>query len=151
MVLRTPRVLLGASVVLLLASCAAERETASEARPRMMDVTAPPDVKGLATGEVKPPSPEEAAELLEKEGGNWFYGPGLGSTMLNVGACVLFPPYALYLLMNYGLEASGYEPLYVTDALPEGPRDGVKEVYREVTSVPGKVTSAVAGEEFRQP
>jgi len=107
------------------------------------------NISGLATGKVKPPTPEEAQELLEQAGGDWFYGKGLGSTMITVGACVAFPPYAIYVLGNAGLTMAGYEGLYVTDALPEETRDGVREGYGHIASIPGRVTSAVADEEFR--
>lgn len=97
----------------------------------------------------KPLKPEQAQEVLEETGKNWLYGQGLGSTILNVGAVVLFPPYALYLVGNGILSVSGYEPLYVTDALPETAREGYNEVYDGVTSVPGKLAAAAADEKFR--
>jgi hypothetical protein len=144
--------------LLLCASClaiSAEKQTVSteqstEARPRMMDPTAPPDIAGLATGEIEAPTGEEANEMLKREGRNWFYGRGLGATMLNVGACIIFPPYLLYLVFNGGMQLAGEEPLYVTDALPPSTKEVALGAYEGVVSVPGKVTSAVADEEFRE-
>jgi len=87
------------------------------------------------------------SEVSEKAG-KWFYGPGVGRTMANVGTSVLFPPYAIYLIGNAALSLSGLPSLYLTDALPEESRAGVLTVYDGVTSVPGKVTSTIAGREF---
>lgn len=97
----------------------------------------------------KPISPEKSGELLKQTGGNWFYGQGIGETAVNVGTSVVFPPYAIYYLGNMALSVAGYEPLYVTNALPEDSRDAVNGVYSGVTSAPGRLTAAVAGEEFR--
>lgn len=93
-------------------------------------------------------TPEEADEELSKFGRHWFYGPGIGQTMANVGTAVVFPPYALYLLGNAGLTVAGYEPLYITSALPEAPRRYILQAYDGVTSVPGRLTSAVARERY---
>ncbi len=70
--------------------------------------------------------------------------------MANVGTVVVFPPYALYLLGNAGLALAGYEPLYVTDALPGEARDAALTVYDGITSVPGRIAAGVAGEEFSE-
>jgi len=108
----------------------------------------PPSFMDLATEKSKPPTPDELEVILAEEGEKWFYGPGLGRTMLNVGTIVAFPPYAIYLVGNAGLKYAGYDPLYVTDLLPEEPREGVLEVYDGVTSVPGRLTSAASGRDF---
>lgn len=108
----------------------------------------PPSLMDLATEEAEAPAPEELKVILAEEGEKWFYGPGLGRTMLNVGTIVAFPPFAIYLVGNAGLKYAGYNPLYVTDLLPEEPRQGVLEVYDGVTSVPGRLTSAADGREF---
>lgn len=97
----------------------------------------------------KPMSPEKAQVVLSEMGENWLYGPGLGQTALNVGAMVVFPPYAIYVLGNSVLSVSGYEPLYVTDLLPDAERSEVNEMYDEVTTAPGRVSAALAGKEFR--
>lgn len=62
---------------------------------------------------------------------------------------VVFPPYIAYLLGNAGLALAGYEPLYVTNLLPNTPRGYVLTVYDGVTSVPGRFNAAVAGEEYK--
>ena len=111
----------------------------------------PPSIPDLATGKEKPPQMDELGDQLETAGSNWLYGDGLGKTILNVGAVVLFPPYAIYLVGNAGLAMFGQDPLYVTDLLPEEPREGYLTVYDAVTSVPGMLTSTVAGEDFRVP
>lgn len=121
-----------------------------EARPKLMDLTEPPNLLGLAKGEVVPPNPDEAQELLEQEGAEWFYGRGLGATLLNVGAIIIFPPYGLYLLFNAGMKMAGEEPVYISDALPGEARERVAAVYDEVVGVPGKITSTLANEEFRE-
>lgn len=97
----------------------------------------------------KPLSPDAATSVFSEMGENWLYGPGLGQTALNVGAMVVFPPYAIYVLGNSVLSMSGYEPLYVTDLLPDGERDEVNLMYDEVTTAPGRVSAALAGKEFR--
>lgn len=97
----------------------------------------------------KPMSPEKAQGVLSEMGENWLYGPGLGQTALNVGAMVVFPPYAIYVLGNSVLSMSGYEPLYVTDLLPDEERSEVNEMYDEVTTAPGRVSASLAGKEFR--
>lgn len=97
----------------------------------------------------KPLPPENAEEVLSEIGESWLYGPGLGQTALNVGAMVVFPPYAIYVVGNSILSMSGYEPLYVTDLLPDSERAEVNDVYDEVTTAPGRVSAAIAGKEFR--
>jgi len=97
----------------------------------------------------KPLPPEKGQELLGEAGANWWYGQGLGETALNVGAVVAFPPYAIYLLGNAALSLSGYEPIEFSNALPEAPREQWRSVYEGVTESPGRVTAAIAGEEFR--
>lgn len=104
----------------------------------------PPSLPELASGKSRPPDGEQ----LEQAAESWFYGPGLGRTMLNVGTVVVFPPYALYLLGNAGLALAGYEPLEMTDALPEQPREYVVAAYDGVVSVPGRITAMVAGRDF---
>ena len=91
---------------------------------------------------------EDSTALLEKYGHHWLYGNGFGRTMVNIGTVVAFPPYALYLLGNAGLALAGYEPLYVTSALPDEARDATLDVYDGITSVPGRIAATVAGEEF---
>lgn len=92
---------------------------------------------------------QNAGEIVKEAGGNWLYGQGVGETVANAGGIILFPPYAIYLLGNAALSYNGYEPLEVTDALPENAKATWNAAYDSVTSSPGKLSAAVAGEEFR--
>lgn len=113
---------------------------------RKKEGPAPTDIAEIAK---RPLTPEETEGLLGQVGENWWYGQGVGSTALNAGAIVAFPPYAAYLLANGILNVSGYEPLEITDALPEEQKEAYDEAYRDFTSGPGRLNAAVAGEEFR--
>lgn len=93
-------------------------------------------------------APRPTAEVVQDKAEKWFFGPGLGRAMTNVGTSILFPPYAFYLLGNATLSLTGLQPLYMTDLLPDKPREGVLEVYDAFTSVPGRLTSAAAGREY---
>lgn len=120
-----------------------------------------------ACGIIEPQSPEEripipgvnspplnhdqAEELLDDMGEGWLYGEGLGDTALQVGTVVMFPPYALVLLGNGALSLSGYKPVTVSGLLPEEAGKVWKEGYSGVVSVPGRVTAAAVGAEFRTP
>lgn len=97
----------------------------------------------------KPLPPEKSEKLLKEVGSNWLYGQGVGETALNVGTSVIFPPYAIYYLGNMAISASGYEPLYVTNALPEEHKEAYDGAYGSVTGAPGKFAAAIAGEEYR--
>lgn len=90
-------------------------------------------------------------EQLNQYAMNWLYGQGMGKTLTNVGTVVIFPPYAFYVLGNAGLSVLGYEPLYITNILPETSRKPVLQVFNGVTSVPGRITAKVVGEEFQEP
>lgn len=96
----------------------------------------------------KPLSPEETEAMLGDVASNWFYGQGLGETMLTAGTVFLFPPYAIYVAGNAALSLSGYHELRVSEALPDTEEDIWNSVYDGVTSVPGRMTSVVAGEEY---
>jgi hypothetical protein len=110
-----------------------------------------PNIMDLATGNAEPPDPNEMKLLLKQETKRWFYGRGLGRTAANIGTIVFFPPYAIYLLGNAGMELAGYDPLYITNILPQEPREVVNSIYDDVTSVPGRVNAAIAGYEFDTP
>ncbi|MCO6431697.1 MAG: hypothetical protein J5J00_12635 [Deltaproteobacteria bacterium] len=97
----------------------------------------------------KPLPPEKNEELLTEVGENWLFGQGLGSTALTAGSIFVFPPYALYVVGNGILTISGYEPLYITDALPQSEKEGFNDIYDSVTGAPGRFTAAVAGKEYR--
>ena len=96
-------------------------------------------------------TPEEARQKLKEMGHDWFYGQGVGKTALNIGTVVVFPPYGLYLLSNAVLGLAGQQPLYITDILPEKPKEVWQGAYDEVTSVPGRVSAGLTGEQFVEP
>ncbi len=133
-----------------IVGCSEGNPTAKSIKPAAMNFAQPPNIGGLARGEVKPPTIEEANAELAKQGENWLYGSGFGATTLNVATCIVFPPYILYLLGNAGLQMAGYEPVYLTDAVPEPAREEVAGVYDGVVSVPGRIAAVTAGEEFRE-
>ena len=99
----------------------------------------------------EPVPPEKAEAVLNEVGKNFVYGQGLGEAALTIGASVLFPPYAVYVLGNSALEMGGYERIEVTDALPEEDKRGWDDFYRDVTSVPGRAAAVASGEEYRTP
>jgi hypothetical protein len=114
------------------------------------DATNPPSFRQIVDrAEKNAEAGRSSGDELSQFGRQWFYGPGFGRTLANVGTVVLFPPYALYLLGNAGLALAGYQQLYLTSALPNPARRYVLDVYDGVTSVPGRITSTVAGEEFQ--
>jgi hypothetical protein len=87
---------------------------------------------------------DTASQQLEHIGEWWFFGPGIGYSILNIGTAIVFPPYALYLLGNAGLALAGEEPVKIINILPEAPRSIVNTTLDEICSVPGRITSAVA-------
>jgi len=109
-----------------------------------------PQMKLASQSIQKPLPPEKTKELLEKVGGNFVYGQGLGETALTVGTIFAFPPYAIYVLGNGALSVAGYKPLHITNALPDDARDGWNNVYDSITGAPGHLSAAVAGKEYRQ-
>jgi len=98
--------------------------------------------------DVKPLKPEESKALIKDVAGNWFYGHGLGNSMLQVGTIVAFPPYAVVAVGNAVLNLSGYESIGVSTVLPEKSKKKWNSMYDYVTSGPGRMTSAMAGKEF---
>lgn len=97
----------------------------------------------------KPLAPEKTEQLLSEVGDNWLFGQGMGSTMATVGTVVVFPPYALLVAGNAGLSLAGYKQLWLSDALPEEGKEAWRSAYDSVTEAPGKMSAAMAGEEFR--
>ena len=106
----------------------------------------PLELPGINTEALTPEQAEaQASEMLE----DWAYGEGLGTTIVQVGAVIAFPPFAIALVGNAGLSLSGYEPVTVAKILPEPVGNAWKEGFSTVVSAPGKVSAAIAGEEFR--
>jgi len=96
-----------------------------------------------------PLSPEETRGVLREVGSNWVFGQGVGDTAVTVGSVLLFPPYGLFVLANAVADISGYEPVRISDALPEPEREAWTSFYQDVTSGPGRLNAAIAGKEFR--
>lgn len=139
--------LISTTLVLLGAlACASSADNSAKPEGEKSELASLADV---ATGDTPPPTQEEIEEKATVLAQDWFYGPGIGQTMLNVGTSVLFPPYAVYVLGRAGLSAAGIEAPAVTDALPEPARKGVNEVYDTMISAPGRLNAEVAGEKFR--
>ena len=126
-------------------------EDSRRARLGIGGLPTPPSLQELATGETAPPTMDEAGGEVQSFGERWLFGHGMGRTMTTVGTAVIFPPYLLYVAGNAALSLAGYEPVYLTDALPDRAQEGVLFVYDEFTSVPGRVTSYFAGREFAEP
>lgn len=103
----------------------------------------------LSTAISQPLSPDETQELLGEVGENWLYGQGLGETAAAVGAIAVFPPYSLWVAGNAIASMSGFEPIELSDALPEEEAQTWRETYDAITSAPGKASAAIAGEKFR--
>lgn len=97
----------------------------------------------------KPMPPEKAKAVLNEVGSNFAYGPGLGSTAVNIGTAVVFPPYIIYLVGNTALSLTGYEPVTISSMLPEDEGTAWSDGYDYVVSGPGKMVAAVAGREYR--
>lgn len=104
----------------------------------------PPSIKEV-TDAVKN---NTANEKMEAMGDWWFFGPGIGHTILNLGSVVVFPPYALYLLGNATLALTGNEPVRIIDIFPSGPKEVVNEAIDGVCSVPGRMTSLIASRPY---
>jgi hypothetical protein len=130
------KVLLSVIVVLLPAGCSLLKKKP----PQNVDYSQ------ISTAEL---TPEEAQSLLGDLSGNWLYGHGLGNTAIQAGTAVAFPPYLVVLLGNSVLSLTGYEPIGVSDFLPEEHKDQWDKFYDTVSSGPGRVTAAIAGTKFR--
>jgi hypothetical protein len=131
------------SLILLMACSAKSSQNSSEINPTINPTEISKQVADL--------TPEQSKQAMNEVGKNWLYGDGLGSTILNVGATVAFPPYGALLLTNFALSASGYETIGVSSVLNEESKQTWNESYSTVVSGPGRVVAAVAGEEYRNP
>jgi hypothetical protein len=97
----------------------------------------------------KPLSPEQRDAVLDEVGRNFLYGDGLGNTVINVGASIAFPPYLIAVLGNGALSLAGYEPLSISQVMPERVAESYVAGRDAVVSAPGRTAAAVAGEEYR--
>ena len=107
------------------------------------------DLQAARAVAANPIPPEKAQELLENTGDNYIYGNGIGETAVTIGAVMIFPPYGIYVLGNTLLDLAGYEQLRMTDMLPPEDKKEWESVYDDITSGPGRIAAASAGEEFR--
>ena len=104
---------------------------------------------GLREVNNKELSPETSREVLNQMAGNWFYGQGVGETLLNVGTVAAFPPYAAVVVGNTVLSVAGYEKIGVSTVLPKEDKKAWNSFYDGVTSGPGRLNAAVAGKDYR--
>ena len=98
-----------------------------------------------------PLDPNKIGPVLETVGSNWWFGQGVGETALMVGTVVIFPPYLIAVLGNEALDLSGYEKITVSGTLPGEAGEQWSEAYNSVTSLPGKLNSAIADREYVTP
>jgi hypothetical protein len=96
----------------------------------------------------EPLTPEQTSELVDTAAGNFFYGPGLGETALDVAGMILFPPYALVVVGNSALSLAGYQPLSIKRVLPEDVKKDYSSVTDTIYSGPGRVVAGVSGKEY---
>lgn len=97
----------------------------------------------------KPLSEEQRSAVIDEMGRNFVYGDGLGNAVINVGAAVLFPPYIIALVGNGALSLAGYEPLSISEVMPEQVKQPYVSGRDAITGAPGQAVAAIAGEEFR--
>lgn len=128
---------IAASLLIVLGACTPKKQSGPSANSQ------------LASAIKDPLSPEETEELLGEVGENWLYGQGLGESAATIGTIAVFPPFALWVAGNAIAEFSGYESLKFSDALPDQEREAFLSAYDSVTSAPGRMSAAIAGEEFR--
>lgn len=126
--------------VLLFPSCT-QTVSPPQASPPPSNSTTTPN-----TGKAKA---DPYAEL-NKKSTEWFYGQGVGDTIINVGGIVIFPPYAVVVVGNAVATLAGYQPVGISDALPEEAGKQWKEAYSSVASTPGRVNAALAGKDYYQ-
>jgi hypothetical protein len=99
-------------------------------------------LKGPLTG-------EQSVEVLGTAASGWWYGQGLGETMLQAGTVFAFPPYVLMVLGNGALNIAGYESIGVSSFLDDEGRKKWQEGFGSVTSGPGRFTASISGREYK--
>ena len=97
----------------------------------------------------KPLTAEQRDAVMDEMGRNFLYGQGLGNTAINVGTAIVFPPYLIAIIGNGALELAGYEPLSISQAMPEPVRENYVAGRDAVIGAPGMAAAAIAGEEYR--
>jgi len=107
-------------------------------------------VADLVSGRAKAPTPEEYKREMSNLAHGWFFGPGFGTAIFNIGTAIAVPPYAFYLLGNAALEVSGLGAVYPTDLLPDPAANVVGGAFQQVVSVPGRLNSAIFDEPFNE-
>jgi len=107
-------------------------------------------VADLISGRAKPPTPDEYKQELSDLAHGWFFGPGFGTAILNIGTVIAVPPYALYLVGNAALSVTGVGPVYPTDLMPAKAADVVGGAFHQVVSIPGRVNAVIFDEPFNE-
>lgn len=97
----------------------------------------------------EPLSPKETGEVVDTALTNFFYGPGLGETALDVTGAMLFPPYAMVLIGQTLVRLAGYESPRFIEIFPDQQQHAYDVTMDAVYSGPGRLVAAAAGEEYR--
>lgn len=116
--------------------------------------TSPPDTPVLTLERVQkiaaePLSPKETGEVVDTALTNFFYGPGLGETALDVTGAMLFPPYAMVLIGQTLVRLAGYDSPRFIELFPDEQQQAYDDTMDVVYSGPGRLVSAAAGEKYR--
>lgn len=98
----------------------------------------------------KPLTPDQTSELVDTAAGNFFYGPSLGETALDIIGMIAFPPYAVVVAGNSALSLAGYKPLSIKRVLPDDVAKGYTEATDTIYSGPGRVVAGVSGNQYRK-
>lgn len=145
-------------VLCFVSACGVSKSPAPEPSSPKVKVTADgkplPDTPVLTLERVQkiaaePLSPKETGEVVDTALTNFFYGPGLGETALDVTGVMLFPPYAMVLIGQTLVRLAGYESPRFIEIFPEEQQHAYDATMDTVYSGPGRLVSAAAGEEYR--
>jgi hypothetical protein len=141
-----------------VSACGMSKTPAPEPSPPKVNFTADgkalPDTPVLTLERVQklaaePLSPKETGEVVDTALTNFFYGPGLGETALDVTGVMLFPPYAMVLIGQTLVRLAGYESPRFIEMFPQEQQQAYDKTMDTVYSGPGRLVSAAAGEEYR--
>lgn len=108
-------------------------------------ISSPKTVMSPATSEQL----ELTGDLLQSASGNWLYGPGLGQTMMNMGAVAIYPPYVAVVVSNLALDLAGYDTIGLGLLLQDDSEEKWDTAYDTFISGPGRVSSLMAGTPYR--